>query len=149
MRGKASSCAKGGCDETKNSYYINTSWTFESCSCNMIQAFICVTCCVMSLFCFTWFNWIRQAVIRTYLKPLKKYDKKPSRITNHQNGILKKKKRKKKKKLNNLYNYTPTFAFKTHTFAWDDSVVFSFKVTYNGPRRNAQVFDLIPQEILS
>lgn len=48
---------------------------------------------------------------------------KPSR-TNHQNRILK----KKKKKLNNLYNYTPTFAFKTHTFAWDDSV-FSFKVT--------------------
>lgn len=50
--------------------------------------------------------------------------RKPSRVTNHQNRIL-----KKKKKLNNLYNYTPTFAFKTHTFAWDDSVVFSFKVT--------------------
>lgn len=49
--------------------------------------------------------------------------RKPSRITNHQNRIL-------KKKLNNLYNYTPTFAFKTHTFEWDDSVVvFSFKVT--------------------
>lgn len=31
------------------------------------------------------------------------------------------------KKLNNLYNYTPTFAFKTHTFAWDDSVVFLFQ----------------------
>lgn len=48
---------------------------------------------------------------------------KPS-TTNHQNRIL-----KIKKKLNNLYNYTPTFAFETHTFAWDDSVVFSFKVT--------------------
>ena len=66
--------------------------------------------------------------------------RKPSR-TNHQKIIL-----KKKKKLNNLYNYTP-FAFKTPTFAWDDSVVF-FQGNINGPRRNAQVSDLIPQEIL-
>lgn len=50
--------------------------------------------------------------------------RKPSR-TNHQKSFFK----KKKKKLNNLY--TATFAFRTHThaFAWDDSVVFSFKVT--------------------
>lgn len=50
--------------------------------------------------------------------------RKPSR-TNHEKRIL----LKKKKKLNNLYNYTATFAFRTRAFAWDDSVVFSFKVT--------------------
>ena len=28
-----------------------------------------------------------------------------------------------------MYNYTSIFAFRTHAFAWDDSVVFSSKVT--------------------
>lgn len=50
--------------------------------------------------------------------------RKPSR-TSHRNRISLKK--KKRKKLNNLYNYTPTFAFKTHTFAWDDSVCVLFQ----------------------
>lgn len=68
----------------------------------------------------------RQASIQTYLKTTKEIWQKES----HQEQTIRIEflKKKKKKKLNNLYNYTPTFAFKTHTFAWDDSV-FSFKVT--------------------
>lgn len=53
--------------------------------------------------------------------------RKPSSITNKpsENRIL----QQQKKKLNNLYNYAPTFALETNIFAWDHSVVFSFKVT--------------------
>lgn len=62
---------------------------------------------------------------KTYLKPLRKHDKrKPLNKT-----ITFREQNSSTKKVKYLYNYAPTFAFETHTFAWDDSVVFSFKVT--------------------
>lgn len=61
----------------------------------MIQAL--TSACFLSTVFYDFTGLERQNVIQTYLKPLKEYDKKPSRITNHQKRILKKKEKRKKK----------------------------------------------------